>query len=101
MLSPGTSTDLPRKDPHRLRYELLTLGNELLLGLTANGHLTFIGSLAIGARAQAEEALAKLRGQDESLAHSAERILKSREAPHVAGNDAAVPAGPAGGNHGA
>lgn len=26
------------------RYELLTLGDELLLGLTANGHLTFIGS---------------------------------------------------------
>ncbi len=25
------------------RYELLTLGDELLLGLTANGHLTFIG----------------------------------------------------------
>ena len=27
-----------------VRYELLTLGDELLLGLTANGHLTFIGS---------------------------------------------------------
>lgn len=26
------------------RFELLTLGDELLLGLTANGHLTFIGS---------------------------------------------------------
>jgi nicotinamide-nucleotide amidase len=26
------------------RYELLTLGDELLLGLTANGHLTYIGS---------------------------------------------------------
>jgi len=26
------------------RYELLTLGDELLLGLTANGHLAFIGS---------------------------------------------------------
>ena len=26
------------------RYELLTLGDELLLGLTANGHLTFIGA---------------------------------------------------------
>jgi nicotinamide-nucleotide amidase len=25
-------------------YELITLGDELLLGLTANGHLTFIGS---------------------------------------------------------
>jgi nicotinamide-nucleotide amidase len=25
------------------RYELLTLGDELLLGLTANGHLTYIG----------------------------------------------------------
>lgn len=28
----------------QLRYELLTLGDELLLGLTANGHLTFIGA---------------------------------------------------------
>lgn len=26
------------------RFELITLGDELLLGLTANGHLTFIGS---------------------------------------------------------
>ena len=26
------------------RYELLTLGDELLLGLTPNGHLTFIGT---------------------------------------------------------
>jgi nicotinamide-nucleotide amidase len=32
-----------------LRYELLTIGDELLLGLTANGHLTFIGS-QLGAR---------------------------------------------------
>ena len=28
----------------KARYELLTLGDELLLGLTANGHLTFIGA---------------------------------------------------------
>src|SRR3954454_17667058 len=28
----------------KTRYELLTLGDELLLGLTANGHLTFIGA---------------------------------------------------------
>jgi nicotinamide-nucleotide amidase len=27
-----------------VRYELVTLGDELLLGLTANGHLTFIGA---------------------------------------------------------
>jgi nicotinamide-nucleotide amidase len=36
----------PRHNPH---YELLTIGDELLLGLTANGHLTFIGS-QLGAR---------------------------------------------------
>jgi nicotinamide-nucleotide amidase len=42
------STD-PRTDaPHsprvaQVRYELLTLGDELLLGLTPNGHLAFIG----------------------------------------------------------
>ncbi len=35
--------------PHRPRYELLTVGDELLLGLTANGHLSFIGS-QLGAR---------------------------------------------------
>lgn len=34
MALPATSTP---------RYELLTLGDELLLGLTANGHLTWIG----------------------------------------------------------
>src|SRR3954463_305111 len=28
----------------KARYELITLGDELLLGLTANGHLTFIGA---------------------------------------------------------
>ena len=33
-----------RKPVAQLRYELLTLGDELLLGLTANGHLTFIGA---------------------------------------------------------
>ena len=34
----------PRKPVPQVRYELLTLGDELLLGLTANGHLTFIGA---------------------------------------------------------
>src|SRR3954464_5095343 len=35
---------LPAKSTSQIRYELLTLGDELLLGLTANGHLTFIGN---------------------------------------------------------
>ncbi|HEY3756773.1 MAG TPA: CinA family nicotinamide mononucleotide deamidase-related protein [Opitutaceae bacterium] len=34
----------PAKTVPRARYELLTLGDELLLGLTVNGHLSFIGS---------------------------------------------------------
>ena len=34
---------LPRP-PFAVRYELITLGDELLLGLTANSHLTFIGA---------------------------------------------------------
>ena len=34
----------PRPSVHHIRYELLTLGDELLLGLTANTHLTFIGA---------------------------------------------------------
>jgi len=34
----------PGRPVAQLRYELLTLGDELLLGLTANGHLTFIGA---------------------------------------------------------
>ncbi|HEY1792160.1 MAG TPA: CinA family nicotinamide mononucleotide deamidase-related protein [Opitutaceae bacterium] len=38
-----------KKAPHKLRYELLTIGNELLLGLTPNGHLSFIGA-QLGAR---------------------------------------------------
>lgn len=33
----------PKPTAVSARYELLTLGDELLLGLTANGHLTFIG----------------------------------------------------------
>jgi nicotinamide-nucleotide amidase len=33
----------PRPSGNKVRFELLTLGDELLLGLTANGHLTFIG----------------------------------------------------------
>src|SRR3954465_5633228 len=37
----GASGRPPQK---KARYELLTLGDELLLGLTANGHLTFIGA---------------------------------------------------------
>ncbi len=34
----------PSADVLSKRYELLTLGDELLLGLTANGHLTYIGA---------------------------------------------------------
>src|SRR3954467_11028973 len=34
----------PRRPVTQIRYELLTLGDELLLGLTPNGHLTFIGA---------------------------------------------------------
>lgn len=41
MVSTDSSTTKP--NPAR-RFELLTLGDELLLGLTANGHLTFIGA---------------------------------------------------------
>lgn len=33
-----------RPSASRTRYELLTMGDELLLGLTPNGHLTFIGA---------------------------------------------------------
>lgn len=39
MVSPLSATPSPNK-----RFELLTLGDELLLGLTANTHLTFVGS---------------------------------------------------------
>jgi nicotinamide-nucleotide amidase len=38
-----------KKPPHKPHFELLTIGDELLLGLTANGHLTFIGA-QLGAR---------------------------------------------------
>lgn len=42
MVSPGSHH--PSIPFASKRYELLTLGDELLLGLTANGHLTFIGA---------------------------------------------------------
>ncbi len=45
MVSPATSPCAARRKPvSEVRYELLTLGDELLLGLTANSHLTFIGA---------------------------------------------------------
>jgi nicotinamide-nucleotide amidase len=34
----------PHPTAAKARYELITLGDELLLGLTPNGHLTFIGA---------------------------------------------------------
>ena len=34
----------PKPTASQIRFELLTMGDELLLGLTANGHLTFIGA---------------------------------------------------------
>lgn len=40
----SSSADPARKPVAQLRYELLTLGDELLLGLTANAHLMFIGA---------------------------------------------------------
>jgi nicotinamide-nucleotide amidase len=44
MVSPPASRPGSSSQPFAaLRYELITLGDELLLGLTANGHLTFIG----------------------------------------------------------
>jgi nicotinamide-nucleotide amidase len=44
MFSPDTPASAPpRKPVAQVRYELLTLGDELLLGLTPNGHLSFIG----------------------------------------------------------
>lgn len=43
MVSPAPSSGTIAKPLAQIRYELLTLGDELLLGLTANGHLTFIG----------------------------------------------------------
>jgi nicotinamide-nucleotide amidase len=44
MVSPVQPSDIfPSPSWRAPRYELLTLGDELLLGLTANSHLTFIG----------------------------------------------------------
>ena len=44
MVSPHTHSGAARPSARSARYELLTLGDELLLGLTANSHLSFIGS---------------------------------------------------------
>jgi len=44
MVSADTAGTGEPKPVHDVRYELLTLGDELLLGLTANSHLTFIGT---------------------------------------------------------
>lgn len=42
--APHTNGSASTKSVASVRYELLTLGDELLLGLTPNGHLTFIGA---------------------------------------------------------
>ena len=42
--SQNSEGDAPHPTAGKARYELLTLGDELLLGLTPNGHLTFIGA---------------------------------------------------------
>lgn len=46
MAHDATQSAAPRTNGtvHSARYELLTLGDELLLGLTANSHLTWIGA---------------------------------------------------------
>ncbi len=44
MLSPDPPANDRAAAGRRLHYELLTIGDELLLGLTANGHLEFIGA---------------------------------------------------------
>jgi nicotinamide-nucleotide amidase len=49
MLSHDTNANGPKAPGRRIRYELLTIGDELLLGLTVNGHLEFIGA-QLGAR---------------------------------------------------
>src|SRR5471032_2726963 len=40
----NTTGTAPHPVRAQVRYELVTLGDELLLGLTPNGHLTFIGA---------------------------------------------------------
>ncbi len=42
--SSSQSSHAPFRAVASIRYELITLGDELLLGLTANSHLTFIGA---------------------------------------------------------
>jgi nicotinamide-nucleotide amidase len=42
--APNSDGTAPRPSAAPVRYELITLGDELLLGLTANSHLTFIGT---------------------------------------------------------
>ncbi len=44
MVSASSHNPTSKVQPRPSRFELLTLGDELLLGLTANGHLTFIGA---------------------------------------------------------
>ena len=44
MVSAHNAEGAAPRPAKKVRYELLTLGDELLLGLTPNGHLTFIGA---------------------------------------------------------
>lgn len=60
----------------------------------------FLGSLAVGAKVEAEKALNALRNYDAALAERAVAEIRRRESAHVV-DDAAVRSGPAGGDHGA
>lgn len=60
----------------------------------------FLGSLAVGAKVEAEKALNALRNYDAALAERAVAEIRRRESAHVV-DDAALPAGPAAGDHGA
>ena len=61
----------------KVRYELLTLGDELLLGLTANGHLTFIGA-QLGRRGALLQRNVTITDEADAIARAVSRELGAR-----------------------
>src|ERR1051325_1761956 len=60
--------DAPSAPRKKTNYELITLGDELLLGLTPNGHLTFIGA-QLGRRGSLLQRNVTITDEADAIAH--------------------------------
>ena len=67
-----------------VRYELLTLGDELLLGLTANGHLSFVGA-QLGRRGVLLQRQATVTDEADAIEREVRRSLAESDVVIITG----------------